>query len=76
MIAEVIAGTPAKKAGLKAGDVITSVNGVEVASVSDLSRQLEDGLVELEIVRQQRVQAVTADLTKKEGERKEPSTRL
>ena len=76
LIAEVIEGTPAEKAGLKAGDVITSVNGVEVASVSDLSRQLEDGLVELEIVRQQRVQTVTADLTKKEGERKEPSTRL
>ena len=76
MIAEVIEGTPAEKAGLKAGDVIVSVNGVGVASVSDLSRQLEDGLVELGIVRQQRLQTVTADLTKNERERKKPSTRL
>ncbi len=76
LIAEVIEGTPAEKAGLKAGDVIVSVNGVGVASVSDLSRQLEDGLVELGIVRQQRLQTVTADLTKNERERKKPSTRL
>ena len=61
LIAEVIEGTPAEKAGLKAGDVIISANGVGVASVRDLAQQLEDGLVELGIVRQQRVQTVTAD---------------
>ncbi len=74
LIAEVLEGTPAEKAGLKAGDVIISVNGVGVASVGDLSQQLEDGLVELEIVRQQRVQTVTADLTQKKRERKGSST--
>ena len=69
LITEVIEGTPAEKADLKAGDVIISVNGARVASVSDLSRELEDDVVELEIVREQRVQTVTADLKKKERER-------
>ena len=76
LIAEVIAGTPAEKAGLKAGDVIISVNGAGVASVSDLSQQLEDGLVKLGIVRHQRLQTVTADLAKKKRERKGASIRL
>ena len=76
LITEVIEGTPAEKADLKAGDVIISVNGARVASVSDLSRELEDDVVELEIVRDQRVQTVTADLKKKERERKGSSIRL
>jgi serine protease Do len=33
-------GGPAKKAGVKAGDVITAVNGKEVASPRELSRQI------------------------------------
>ncbi len=76
LITEVIEGTPAEKANLKAGDVIISVNGARVASVSDLSRELEDDVVELEIVREQRVQTVTADLKKKERERKGSSIRF
>ncbi len=34
-------GTPAKKAGLKAGDVITAVDGTDVASGDDLSRAID-----------------------------------
>ena len=69
LITEVFEGTPAEKAALKAGDVIISVNGARIASVSDLSR-------ELEIVREGRVQTVTADLKKKKRERRGSSIRL
>ena len=34
-------GTPAKKAGLQAGDVITAVDGTNVASGDDLSRAID-----------------------------------
>ena len=56
--------------------MIISVNGARVASVSDLSRELEDDVVELEIVRKQRLQTVRADLKKKKRERRGSSIRL
>ena len=37
----VVSGSPADKAGLAEGDVITSVNGSPVSSASDLSNRLE-----------------------------------
>jgi S1-C subfamily serine protease len=37
----VVSGSPADKAGLADGDVITSVNGSSVTSASDLSTALE-----------------------------------
>lgn len=40
LVREVNPGTPAEKAGLKAGDVITSVNGERVRSVGDLREKL------------------------------------
>ena len=40
LVTSVTAGSAASKAGLKAGDVITSVNGTEVSSPSDLRRRL------------------------------------
>jgi Do/DeqQ family serine protease len=39
VIANVLAGTPAQKAGLQAGDVIVSVNGRPVRSASDLKER-------------------------------------
>jgi serine protease Do len=76
LITEVIEGTPAEEAALRAGDVIVSANGARVASVSDLSRQLGEDVVELEIVREQRVQTVTAELKQKKRQRKGSSIRL
>ena len=35
--------SPAERAGLRSGDVITAVNGVTVASTEELSAQLEAG---------------------------------
>jgi serine protease Do len=40
LVKEVMRNSPAEKAGLKAGDVITKVNGATVASSRDISAQL------------------------------------
>ena len=40
LVREVAAGSPAEKAGVKAGDVITSVNGERVRSIGDLREKL------------------------------------
>jgi PDZ domain/Aspartyl protease len=44
-VAEVIAGSPAEKAGLKQGDVVTEIDGRSIASFDrdPLERQFEDG---------------------------------
>jgi len=41
LVSEVVAGSPAAKAGLKAGDVIVAVDGKEVATVAELRKALE-----------------------------------
>lgn len=43
LVREVAAGSAAEKAGVKAGDVITSVNGERVRSVGDLREKLAPG---------------------------------
>jgi serine protease Do len=40
LVAEIMDGGPAQKAGLKAGDVVLDVNGRDVTSASDLTRQV------------------------------------
>jgi serine protease Do len=42
LVREVRSGTPAEKAGLKAGDVITKVDNETVKTVSDLREQLHE----------------------------------
>lgn len=42
-VTEVKAGSPADKAGLKPGDVITQINGVEVKDESEAEKALKDG---------------------------------
>ncbi|MGL4797628.1 MAG: PDZ domain-containing protein, partial [Paraclostridium sp.] len=39
-IAEVITNTPAQRAGIQAGDVITKVGDIEITSMSDLNKAL------------------------------------
>ena len=51
LLIEVLKNSPAEKAGLKAGDVIISVDGHPVQSVSDVSGYLKPGPIELEIIR-------------------------
>ena len=42
LVREVRPGTPAEKAGLKAGDVIIKIEGKEVRTLADLRAQLRD----------------------------------
>jgi serine protease Do len=69
LVREVVVGSAAAKAGLKAGDVIVAVDGKEVTSVSKLRRALagekeekEARKVTLTIVRDKREQTVAVQL--------------
>ncbi|BCS35999.1 hypothetical protein TBR22_A52360 [Luteitalea sp. TBR-22] len=66
LVSQVNENTPAAKAGIKAGDVITSVNGKPVADVGDIIENLEgvaDGkAVPVEIVRDKKAQTIQVTL--------------
>jgi serine protease Do len=67
LVREVVVGSAAEKAGLKAGDVIVAVDGKEVATVSKLRRALagdteEKRKVTLTIVRDKREQTLTVEV--------------
>ena len=62
LITSVNDNSPAAKAGLKAGDVITAVDGEKVTSPGDVSRAIskkEDGPVSLTIIRDHSTRTVT-----------------
>jgi len=68
LVREVVAGSPAAKAGLKAGDVIVAVDGKDVATVAELRKALElkpgaeKRKLSLTIVRDHHEQAVPVEL--------------
>lgn len=66
LVAGVTTDSPAAKAGLKAGDVITKVNGDAVNDTGDLMEALadvkDDGAVTLEILRDRKASTVKATL--------------
>jgi serine protease Do len=67
LVREVEDGTPAQKAGLKAGDVIVRAGGTEVDSVADLRRALrqapeEKRQISLTIVRDRKEMTLTVEL--------------
>lgn len=68
LVAGVTADSPASKAGLKAGDVITKVNGTAVKDTGDLMDALadvkDDGAVTLDIVRDGKATSVKATIAK------------
>lgn len=61
LVTDVEDGTPAKTAGLKAGDVITKVNGNAVTGIADLRGRLT-GDVTLTIVRDKKEQTIKATI--------------
>lgn len=65
LVLNVKEGTPAESAGLKAGDVILSVDGTPVDDLDELSDKLSGGKVELEIARNSQTLKVKADLGSK-----------
>ena len=66
LVSSVSAASPAEKAGLKAGDVITAVNGTAVRDAGELVQELRDAgdsrEVRLDIVRDKQPSTVTATL--------------
>jgi serine protease Do len=62
LVTSVTENSPAAKAGLKAGDVITAVDGEKVDSPGDISRAInkkQDGPVTLTVVRDRNTRSVT-----------------
>jgi len=72
LVSEVIAGSPAAQAGLKAGDVIVAVDGKEVATVAELRKavELKSGeetrKLNLNVVRDHHEQTVPVELKRPE----------
>jgi len=70
MVSKVEPGSPAEKAGIKVGDILTSVDGKEVQSSWDVMvkvRGLDDGQqVPLEVWRDGKVQNLTATVVERE----------
>ena len=61
LVTSVNDNSPAAKAGLKAGDVITAVDGEKVSSPGDISRAIgkkQDGAVTLTVVRDRNTRSV------------------
>jgi serine protease Do len=66
LVRDVNAGSPAEKAGLKAGDVITAFNGERVHSLGDLRQKLaakkDDKVAKLEVLRNKSKVTLSVDL--------------
>jgi serine protease Do len=70
LVLEVLKESPAEKAGLQAGDVITGIDGKNVTSLAELSDRVRGGSSNLNIIRDKRRQDLTITL---EPERRESS---
>ena len=70
MVAKVEAGSPAEKAGIKVGDILTSVDGKDIQSTWDVMakvRRFDEGQqVPVEIWRNDKAQNVTVTIVEKE----------
>ena len=70
LVRTVVGGTPAAKAGLKAGDVVTKVNGTPVTTpreISSLVHMARKGKVALTIVRNKREQVLNVEMPEPKG---------
>ena len=66
LVREVNSGSPAEKAGVKSGDVITSLNGERVRSLGDLREKLagkrEEKTVKVGVLRNKNAMTITVEL--------------
>ena len=66
LVKSVTQDSPAAKAGLKAGDVITAINGRHIYDSSDIARALDrveaDGDVSIEVMREKKAQTLKGKL--------------
>jgi membrane-associated protease RseP (regulator of RpoE activity) len=70
MVGRVEAGSPAERAGIRVGDVLTHLDGKQIASTFDLMRSMgerkEGDVVGLELVRGGRVELLSATVAERE----------
>jgi serine protease Do len=70
LVKSVADGSAAQKAGLKAGDVITGINGAKVYDASDVNRAMDrletDGQFTIDVVRDKKPQALKGKLEARE----------
>jgi hypothetical protein len=70
MISSVTPASPAEKAGLKVGDIITAIDGREVSSPGDVSRRIrskrEGDVAQLQIVREKSPSTLSATIEERE----------
>ena len=73
LIKSVRDGSPAQKAGLKAGDVVTGINGTKIYDTSDVSRAIDrvedDGAVTIDVVRDRKPQQFKGKLEPRDDRR-------
>ena len=69
LVMEVMEDSAAQRAGLKAGDVIVSVDDHKVSTPSELSQRLKEGKHTLQIVRDQRQQDVSVEIEEPQRKR-------
>jgi serine protease Do len=66
LVREVNSGSPAEKAGVKSGDVITSLNGERIRSLGDLREKLagkrEEKAVKLGVLRNKNQMSITVEM--------------
>jgi S1-C subfamily serine protease len=74
LVTKTIEDGPAKKAGLKAGDVITEIDGEKIENCSDLREVLRDknpgDKIKVKVLRQKKVKTFDVKLNKREPSRK------
>lgn len=73
LVTEVTKDSPAERAGIKAGDVITSVDGEKVKTVSGLINAINkkaEGQISIQVIRDRVEKTVTATLEKKSVRRR------
>lgn len=66
LVTAVLEDTPAEEAGLKAGDVITSVDGKEIGDLGDLRAGLKEGKLEMEVVRKKQSMVLEVEIKRPE----------
>jgi len=68
LVTAVLEGTPASSAGIKAGDLITAVNGRKVKDPMDLRNSLKKGVQKLDLVRNRKKMSLEVNIVAPEEE--------
>ncbi len=72
LVSEVLDDSPAQKAGLKAGDVIVSIDGNDVASVSDIQEAIDSKdkgeIVKVGVIRNKTQRTLSVEVAERESE--------